>query len=419
MTTIPGLIEGPPPAVDPYKVPRGYGDQQRPGVILPGEDKITWFSRVTSFIDDLDDKEGITKWREAHVLLGAIRDPQAVLEAARYFDRLDAPDAEQDYYAIKAHEHTDPEILALPKDRQPPTKRQMLWRTIDHLKAAAGVDQASLWGTLVHTATEAFDLAGRQKSPEAIVAGLDWAIGIYVAGMAPCRPVDADDIRRRLISELHAYAEATQDLEILAIEQFVAIPELRVGGTLDRIIHFAGLNIIGDLKTGNSAIEYPDKLAKQLGTYANGTPYDPVNRWQPWPFEVDATWGLVIHLPGDGTCTLRWVKIARAWRTVRDLIPLARAWRSYAKPKGLLIPFDAAAGIPEIDSLEDLPAFGDPRVDAIAACSTGDEIRALWRADNEAGRPWPGWLNEVARLRIAELAQKALVDGGLVREEAA
>jgi hypothetical protein len=79
--------------------------------------------------------------------------------------------------------------------------------------------------------------------------------------------------RRRLIPELHAYAEATDALEILAIEQFVAIPELRVGGTLDRIYHFAGLNIIGDLKTGNSAIAYPDKLAKQLGTYANGTAY--------------------------------------------------------------------------------------------------------------------------------------------------
>jgi hypothetical protein len=110
------------------------------------------------------------------------------------------------------------------------------------------------------------------------------------------------------------------------------------------------------------------------------------------------------------------VKIARAWRTVRDLIPLARAWRSYATPKRLLVPFDAEAGVPTVDALEDLPAFGDPRVDAVAACSTGDEVRALWVADYEAGRPWPGWLNEIASIRVGELAQAALADAGLVSE---
>lgn len=413
--TIPGLIA---PEVDPYKVPRGYGDQQRPGVILPGEDKITWFSRVTAFIDDLDDKEGITKWREAHVLLGAMRDPKRVLEAARYFDRLDAVDAEQDYYAIKAHE-LEGELADLPKDRQPPTKRKMLWSTIDALKVTAGVDQASLYGTLFHAASEAFDRAGRDVAPEAIVEQIPWAFAAYVEGMRPCREVDPADVKGRIITDLHAFAEATADLEIVEIEQFGAIPELRVGGTWDRIYHVHGRNVIGDVKTGNSATAYPAKLSMQLATYVHCTPYNPVDRWQPRPYEVDQTWGLVIHLPGDGTCEVQWVKIARAWRTVRDLIPLARAWRTYASPKRLLVPFDASAGFPQVDSIEELPEFGDPRVDAIAACRVGDEVRALWVADHEAGRPWPGWLNDIAAVRVAELAKQVLADAGLIATDEA
>lgn len=414
MTTVPGLIEAP---ADPYKVPRGYGDQQRPGVILPGEDKITWFSRVTAFIDDLDDKEGVTKWREAHVLLGAMRDPEAVLDAARYFDRLRAPDAEQDYYVIKAHEWDDPELLALPKERQPPTKRRKLWQTIDHLKTMAGVDQASLYGSLFHAATEVFDKAQRVNAPELVVEQIGWAIDVYLQGMKPCRDVDPAEVKGRLITDLHAYAEVTADLEIVQIEQFGAIPELRVGGTWDRIVHFGGLNIIVDIKTGNSAVEHPAKLGMQLATYAHCTPYDPVNRWQPRPFEVDQTWGLVVHVPGDGTASLQWVKIARAWRTVRDLIPAARAWRTYAKPSRMLVPFDGT--VPQVDSMEELPAFEHPRVADIAACSTGDEVRALWVEDDYALKTWPEWLNEIARIRITELAKQALVDAGLVKEEAA
>lgn len=410
--TVAGLIE---PEVDPYKVPRGYGDQQRPGVCLPGEDKITWFSRVTAFIDDLDDKEGITKWREAHVLLGAIRDPQAVLDAARYFDRLSAPDVEQDYYVIKAHEWDDPELFALPKERQPPTKRRKLWETVDHLKVAAGVEQASLYGTLFHAASEAFDRAERKQSPEAIVAGLGWAIDVYVAGMKPCREVDPADVKGRLITDLHAYAEATADLEIIEIERFGAIPELRVGGTWDRIVHVAGLNVILDVKTGTSAVAHPAKLAMQLATYVHCTPYNPVDRWQPRPFEVDQTWGLVAHLPGDGTCSVQWVKIARAWRTVSELIPLARAWRTYASPKRLLVPFDGT--VPQVDSMEELPAFEHPRVADIARCQTGDEVRALWVADDQALKTWPEWLNEIARVRIGELAVKTLADAGLIAHE--
>lgn len=413
MTTVPGLIEAP---ADPYKVPRGYGDQQRPGVILPGEEKITWFSRVTAFIDDLDDKEGITKWREAHVLLGAIRDPKLVLDTARHFDRLSAVDAEQDYYVIKAHTWDDePELLALPKERQPPTKRQRLWQTIDSLKTTAGVEQASLYGSLFHSASEAFDKAGRNVAPEKIVEQIRWAFDVYVAGMKPCREVDVAEVKRRVITDLHAYAEVTADLEIIQIEQFGAIPDLRVGGTWDRIVHFAGLNLILDVKTGNSAVDYPAKLAMQLATYAHCIPYDPVNRWQPRPFEVDQTWGLVVHLPGDGTAKLHWVKIARAWRTVRDLIPAARAWRTYAKPSRVLVPFDGT--VPQLDSMEELPAFEHPRVADIAACATGDEVRALWVEDDRAMKPWPEWLNEIARLRITELARQVLADAGLTSAE--
>jgi hypothetical protein len=406
--SVPGLL---PAEVDPYKVPRGYGDQQRPGVIPPGEDKLVWYSRVTSFVDDLEDGEGITKWKEAHVLLGAIRRPDLVLNAAVCFDRLDAPEAEEDYYVIKAHEPTEEE-----KKAGVEPLRKLLWNTVDQLKVAAGVEEASLWGTLMHHVTEAFDRAGRQRSPEQIVAGIDWAFQQYAAAMRPCREVDLDVARKQAVEDLHAYAIETGDFEIVEIERFGANPDLKVGGTWDRIVHYQGRNYILDLKTGTSATAYPDKLAKQLATYVHCTPYDPVNRWQPRPFEVDQAWALVVRLPGDGTCEVSWVKIAKAWRTVAKLITEARAWRSYAKPKNLLVRHVPGGAVPTLDAVDELPESNDPRVARIAAARTGDEIRAMWHADADLD-PWPAWLNQIAAVRVAELARGVLVAGGLVTVE--
>jgi hypothetical protein len=130
-------------------------------------------------------------------LLGAIRDPQTLLEAARYFDQLGFDDAEQDYYRIKAHEHTDPELLALPEGSPAPDEAPEALAD-DRPPEAQGRRRAGL--ALGH-ARSLRDRGLRPGRAPGLArrhligyAGSTGRSSQYVEGMAPCRAVDVDDI---------------------------------------------------------------------------------------------------------------------------------------------------------------------------------------------------------------------------------
>jgi hypothetical protein len=162
---------------------------------------------------------------------------------------------------------------------------------------------------------------------------------------------------------------ATSVLTVIAVEQFVVVPDLSVGGTFDRLSYYEGPgpdgrpiagNFITDTKTGS--VKYGAlKMASQLAVYSRGRLYDhtrfPVNAsdkkafaaWKKTEFTaeeaasaysdlppVNQDWGIIVHLPaGTGTCDLYWVDLRIGW----SLSQLALTIRQARSTKRAMIPF--------------------------------------------------------------------------------
>lgn len=116
------------------------------------------------------------------------------------------------------------------------------------------------------------------------------------------------------------------------IERVVVLPELRIAGTLDRIVRYAqrpGEMFIGDLKTAKRVDYSQGEIAIQLALYANA----PL-MWNPEtdqyedmpPIAKDIAW--VMHLPvGVHECDILQSKIDEGWEAVQHAL-FAREWRS-------------------------------------------------------------------------------------------
>jgi hypothetical protein len=397
---------------DPHTVQRDRYD--RPLIVKPQDwpsGKATPFTRMTTFIAAIETAEGLAKWREAMVFLGAARNPKALLDAHVRIGLTGKSEPWLDYKRVKALELADGT-----------TGKSVMWEAINALKEAAGIDEASAYGTLVHDATEEWERHEGSKAPAEIIPLIEYKLADYERAVASCGSIpDRQRTADRLCADLAGYARARASFSILAVEKFVAIPELEAGGTLDRHIGFDGQVFTGDLKTGDSAVAFPGKLALQLAGYTLGRPYSRTDGWDDLPYVVNRTWGLVLHFPGDGQCVPMWVKIGRAMSTLVELIPKARAWEKYAGSQrggrpALLKPFEPGAGVPQVDAADEIPPFQlpdpdlpvptSPLVAAIRAAQTRDELVQLWTSTD--GEHWPDELVELSKVRAAELAERAV-----------
>lgn len=289
-------------------VPRDGWD--RPLVVPQSGGKPKALARTTTFIDAIEDKSALSAWGRRMTLVGAARQP-SILEAA---GRLDPENAED--------------------------KRQ-LNALADRAVDLSGAHAKRERGTHLHTLSE------------------------YVDRGDPL-PASASELDVR---DMSAYMGATVHFEVEAVEQFVVVPELGVGGTFDRLLSYSGPGpdgrhiegrFIGDLKTGS--VQYGAlKMAAQLGVYSRGVLYDhtrfPVDAtdkkalaaWKkrvvpaeeaaqaytPLP-EVSQEWGIIIHLPaGSGECTLYWVNLEIGWRAAK----LARDIRQMRGVRDAMLPW--------------------------------------------------------------------------------
>jgi hypothetical protein len=196
---------------------------------------------------------------------------------------------------------------------------------------------------------------------------------------------------------LDAYVKATADLKYTHIEQFCVQDMLQIGGTPDRIFKIQGKGpaYIGDLKTGSIELGIT-KIAMQLAVYARSHTYD-VATGERGDHEADRFKGLIVHLPyvedpADAVCTLVWVDIDQAWN---DVI-LARNIRETRKKKfrDITEPY-----VSDDDLLTQLAA-SVPLAKQIEACTTADEVRALWALN---ASEWTDTLTEAARIHINSL----------------
>lgn len=144
------------------------------------------YQRTTTFVDSLDDKFGIEKWKRRMVILGLIERPDL---------------------ALSAHAHKD--------------DKKQLDRIAEESMEAAKAHGAATIGTAIHSITEQVD-----------------------------RGQDVGAVPADYASDIAAYKQATAVLKMLHIETFVVLDDLKVAGTFDRVVEYDGKRYVADLKTG-------------------------------------------------------------------------------------------------------------------------------------------------------------------------
>ncbi|MEU8327292.1 hypothetical protein [Micromonospora sp. NPDC048839] len=311
--------------VPEFDVPRdGW---KRPLVVPIDGGRPAAHTRVTTYIDCIDDKSNLDVYHQRMVLLGAAKKP-SLLDAVRLLDPEDAKD-----------------------------KRQ-LNAIAERAQEIAGANDKREKGSHLHHLSEFVD----RGEP-----------------LPPCSEADLVDMA--------AYKMATVQLDVVHIEKLVVVGENKTAGTPDRVsyydgpgplvdgkrIHIKG-NLITDLKTGS--VEYGAfKMAMQLSDYSKGMFYDPTKfpvdmedakafaRWKKTEFpeelaraaytplpDVNQDWGLIIHLPaGSGVATVYWIDLRAGWEGVLA----AKVVRALRRQNKVLHPFEPTVSLdtgPEVAS---------------------------------------------------------------------
>ncbi|WP_432508076.1 hypothetical protein [Kineococcus esterisolvens] len=262
------------------EIPRSNG---RPLVVPKEGGKPTALTRVTTFVDALEDKSSLAKWYKRMVMVGAAKEPRLLNRVMELLGDLTG-------------------------------NRDELNALAERLMQISGANDKREDGTRLHLLSEYIDRG------EALPA----------------------DITEQDRADMLAYQMATIDFDVLAVEQSCVNAELSTQGTTDRILWYGGLdpdgepagNLIGDLKTGT--VDYGAlKMAMQLAVYSRSEKYD----WRMFPVDtsdkrefaawkkrevpaeeaakaysplppVNQNWGVIINLPaGSGECTVYWVDL--------------------------------------------------------------------------------------------------------------
>lgn len=263
------------------------------------------WTRATTVANTLADRYGLEKWAKRNVALGLGLRPDLVARAAS----------------------------CTPEDRK--TLEDIVSQAEEAARARSGANI----GSALHDFTERID-RGEDFN---VIPPWDKDVAAYKTTLA-----------RHNIRVLDGW-----------IERVVIVPQVKVAGTLDRIVTVNGDGpYIADLKTGS--LDYSmGEIAVQLSLYAGathawkGTAKEADNRRDRWgryltpdidtnPDEyepmpaVSRDKAIVIHLPaGEAKCTLHWVDIAAGREAVRKAM-WVREWR---KRKDLSTPLQEGAQV--------------------------------------------------------------------------
>jgi hypothetical protein len=318
----------------------------RPLVIPPGGGNAIAYTRVTTFIDVLDDPFNLTQWKRRMVALGLAQRPDLLLRVTSL-----GPEPAKETEGGAAYKRW---------------KKQMD-ETCDAAVEAAKASASATIGTALHALTERMD------------RGQD--VGVVPDSYKP---------------HLKAYEDATKNMTAVHIERFTVNDELRVGGTPDRVLRIDGHPklVIGDLKSGDVVYGIL-KIAQQLAIYAHAQLYNPADGTRTSLGDVDLERGLIIALNArSGKCELLWVDLTRGWaavqisKTVRD----ARNWKDLSKPYE--------------QPNRDLTVEAQAALEAgIRGAPTVDDLVHLWTV---AGNQWQPRHTKLAAARKAELQQRHL-----------
>jgi hypothetical protein len=240
-------------------------------------DKAKRTKGVTTLAKVLEDNYSITQWLKRNVAAGMGMRPDLVERAAAHYDDRDELDgiAEEALTAAKAHE-------------------------------------AAARGTAVHRITERIDL--EQMIVDSPIA--------------------------RQVQAAYANALADAGLEVIPdyVERAVVYPDVPLAGTFDRIFRrkLDGALVLGDIKTGARALQYPHAIAIQLALYANApwlagklSDKGVTETFSAMP-GVDKRNAYIVAMPGDDleNVQVRPVDIAAGWEAASKLVFPILEWRA-------------------------------------------------------------------------------------------
>lgn len=263
--------------------------------------KETLYTRCTSYVGALEDRQNLEAWQKRVVLLGLAADARRVAEHN---------DAEDVWNLL-------PSLLDRIADAGP-DDRETLDALAEEAYALGDGYRAAQKGTDLHGLTERVD------------EGLPLGEGVSIE--------DRADMAAwvRLLDEY--------GVRVLDIERFVVVDRLKIGGTYDRTIESddprlacpvdCGKPKVLDLKTGR--IDYgAGKMSQQLAVYANGRAYD-AETGKRSPHRVCRHRGFIAHLPqGTGEATMHALDLVEGWKAVR----LSKAVREHRRvSKSWIIP---------------------------------------------------------------------------------
>lgn len=308
----------------------------------PSDGKLVGYTRVTTYIDNLDDKSALTLWKLRIALEGLARNEIEVGTA-------ETTDAVPEHLLATVREAIHRRDHAIAKARKADRKGRLAagelgplieeaWRVFK--KAANAVaeqalelggvaDKADL-GTRLHELTELYD-----------AKGIDALAALLEAG--EITPADFADI------EAYGIALDRAGVKVLANEVQVVNHDLKVAGRLDKIVMAKATpdaqratKMIADVKTGS--VEYaPGKIAQQLALYASSEVYDPATH-ESTRLGASKTVALLIHLPaGQARCSIYRVDLTTGRRGVA-LSGEVRRWRSESKRLAVDFKTDLAGG---------------------------------------------------------------------------
>jgi hypothetical protein len=146
--------------------------------------------------------------------------------------------------------------------------------------------------------------------------------------------IDAINVDEWIMSDLRAYSDAMQGINVVAKEVFVVVDDVHAAGTFDRLVEIDGRVYVADIKTGQHEPKYPHGVALQIAMYSRGWTYTPAaGRLVDLREHVDQERGVLIWLPsGKSTCEVYWLDIAAGW----EMAKTAARVRDWQKSKPLL-----------------------------------------------------------------------------------
>lgn len=313
----------------PVKIEVPRDGNGKPWVVPPEGGRPIGLQRTTTFVDVLESKDSITRWK-ARTAAWAMSLPECAGIAA--------------------------EIAKLDPVGSPEEKRK-LDGLVEALMDKSGANAKRDRGTLLHAYTELID--GGLPLPESIL------------------PEDRE--------RMEAYREGTDLFDVKHMEEFVVMARLGAGGTPDRVAAYCGPGpdggwfdseedglLITDVKTGN--IEYGIlKMMGQLGSYKEGKLYDPSKypvlpvlhkrtgqplvdpdgkksfaAWKKIEHEpvegaytdlgnVNQEWGVIIHLPstGEPECTLHWINLSIGLEVAEEAVRIREMRKKASLPEAM------------------------------------------------------------------------------------